>query len=169
MRSALLIVLAAIAACAPPPASESAPPPVPQVKLHGVRLRYFRGGELIASGTARELTYLRATSEFAATDVALRLPDREGGLEVRAPASTGVLSARQADCGGGVVLTTGSGLVGKTPRAHFDGAASSASGSDEVLLEGTGYQLSSRGFAIDFATDRFSFAGGVKSRFGSAR
>ena len=177
MRLSLLAAASCWVACLPTPAPLNEGPPAPQVTLQGVRWTHFRGGELIASGTAGELTYQNSTSEFVASQAALRIPSRpgspgsapSGALDLFAPTARGALSTRQVDGEGGVTLKTASGLVGKTPRAHFDGVSSSASGPDAVALEGDGYRLSSRGFTLDFPSERFSFQGGVTSRFEGAR
>lgn len=180
MRALLLAAALSAAACLPPPApiNEGALPP--QVTLTGVRFSYFKAGELLASGTAREFTYQNSSSDFVASDVVLRIPGRQGGLrgpggapsgalDLAAPLARGALNTRQVDAEGGVSLWAASGLTGKTNTAHFDGAASSVAGPDPVTLNGEGYQLSSRGFTIDFPTERFTFLGGVQSRFGGGR
>ncbi len=181
MRSLLPAAAVLALSCAPALDVADDGPTVPQVTLTGVRLRHYRGAELVADGTAKTLTYQRSTSEFVASAVAMRLPGRGADLvaspagaggparqvDLTAPTARGTLSSRQADGEGGVVVRTESGLTGKTPRAHFDGAASSASGTDEVAVEGSGYQLSSRGFHLDLPTERFTFDAEVQSRFGA--
>jgi len=179
MRALLLAVAICATACPPAPLLNEGPPQ-PNVTLQGVRLSYFKGGELMASATARELVYQNSTSDFVASDVTVKIPARAGGmrgpggapsgeLTVTAPIARGATGTRQVDGEGGVSLTTASGLLGKTRAAHFDGAASLAVGQDDVALEGNGYQLSSRGFTIDFPNERYTFENGVKSRFGGPR
>jgi hypothetical protein len=179
MRALLVAFATCAAACLPPPAPNEGTPQ-PQVTLQGVRFAYFKAGELLASGTARELTYQNGTSDFVAAQVALRIPGRAGGLrgpggapsgalDLTAPVARGALGTRLVDAEGGVTLKAASGLTGQTPRAHFDGAASTATGADPLTLRGDGYQLSSLGFTIDFPTERFTFLGGVRSRFGAGQ
>ncbi|MHB8879763.1 MAG: hypothetical protein ACYC8T_39245 [Myxococcaceae bacterium] len=183
MRFSLLTAaaLGLLAGCRPAPAPQVEGPQQPQVTLHGVRLRYFKGENLVASGTATGLTYTSASTGFSAADVTVTLPGRSGGgvrapggslagdLHLSAPTARGTLGNRQVDGEGGVVLRTGSGLTGKTPRAHIDGAASTASGAEEVSIDGPNYRLTSRGFAIDFPTEHFTFQSAVDSRFRSPR
>jgi lipopolysaccharide export system protein LptC len=144
----------------------------PPVTLYGVHLQYYRGSQLYTSGRTAKLSYQRSTADFTGTEALLRFPPRSEQLsdvEVIAPELAGNMVSKQVDGTGGVVLRTGTGLVGKTPSAHFDGAAATARGTQHIDVVGPGYALSSDAFTFDFSRERFVFDGNVKSELGGKK
>jgi lipopolysaccharide export system protein LptC len=157
---ALLPLLLVASACRPvhPPMVDLPP----EVILYGVQIQHFKGDQIAAAGHANRLTYERWTADFIAYGDVMRFPSREGsaaqgGMEVRAPVVQGNLAARRADGTGGVVMRTGSGMVGETDRAHFDGVALTASGDVPVKLRGPEYRLEADAFLFHLKTEEFSF------------
>lgn len=169
------VVWIAWLACSPRQAEESAPPPM--ATLSGIRMQYFQGAELTAAGSAAQVIYERSARDIVAADVILHFPSRKeqpsspgpavGGMEIKAPTVTGNLSRKQADGQGGVVLRTGSGMLARTDRAHFDGVAMKATGKDPVWVQGPGHWVTAGEFSAQIGEETFEFGGHVQTRLGS--
>lgn len=170
-----LLALGMLGACPKPPVSDESLPP--EVILTGARLRSFRGTELVATGRAAQVTYQRTSADLTASEVLLRFPPRQGGgpspalgvVEVRAPAVVGNRLTQQADGRDGVWVRTGSGLVGQTDRAHFDGVTMIATGNDPVTVDGPRYRVNASAFSLRLNVEEFSFMNKVSSRLGNER
>jgi lipopolysaccharide export system protein LptC len=174
VRLLLALWVCGLAACGRPRSAASAEPPRPQVRLHGVRIRYYQGDALVAQSRAAHVTFQRESTDLSASDAFVRfsgqgaLSGRSGNVEVHATRVEGNLSARQADGLDGVTLKTGSGLQGETQRAHFDGATQRAHGDEPVSVWGPGYWLDAKGFRFQLADEQLEFVDGVESRLGAA-
>jgi hypothetical protein len=158
--------------CQIPPIPEENP--APNVVFYGVTMKYFREGDLAATGNAKQLSYERASSEVAAGAPHLHL-DRsasgqigDGGVDIWAPAGRGVLLHKQLDLAGGVTVETAR-LFGETPTAHYDGMQMQASGKEPVKITGSGYRLVSNGFLFDFNEELYHFDGDVRGTLGASR
>ncbi|MBI3181691.1 MAG: hypothetical protein HYZ28_06075 [Myxococcales bacterium] len=173
MRLFLLVV--ALYACLPAPAPpESAEESAPWVKLYGVKVVSYRGGQVAAVGHASELAYLRLTSEFSARDARMRFPPRQevahrSALEVSAPLAQGAMPSKRVELSGGVVARSGAGMVGATERALIEGAQGLVSGKDRATVSGPGYALEAGGFFLDLPKERYLFEPSVSSRLGGER
>jgi lipopolysaccharide export system protein LptC len=176
LRSAgFLLAFGVLSACSKPPASDESLPP--EVILTGARLRSFRGNEVAATGRAAQVTYQRISADLTASEVLLRFPPRQGAgpspalgvVEVRAPAVVGNRLTQQADGRDGVWVRTGSGMVGQTDRAHFDGVTMIATGNDPVTVDGPRYRVNASAFSLKLNAEEFSFMNKVSSRLGDER
>lgn len=167
-----LLVGIGLVGCTPRRAEEATPPPM--ATLSGIRMQYFQGGELAASGSAAQVTYERLVGDLVASDVVLRFPSRREqpnspgpaarGMELRAPTVTGNLVRKQAEGSRGVVLQTGSGIVARTERVHLDGISMKASGKDPVSVEMPTRLLTAGGFQAQIGEEDFEFEPPVQSR-----
>jgi len=161
--SAAWALLLWLTACAPDrPNPAAAPePPRPQATLHGVRIRIYRGDEVVMLGRAARLTFNRSTREVTAEESFLQFHPQGRPVELRAPQLRGNLDARGADLSGGLRLRGPEGLAGETPAAHFDGPTMVATGTQQVSLRGPGYAVQAGGFRMDFNEEAFDFEGAV--------
>jgi lipopolysaccharide export system protein LptC len=174
-RAGLLLAFGTLSACPKLPTSDESLPP--EVILSGARLRSFRGSELAATGRAAQVTYQRTNADLTASEVLLRFPPRQSGgpspalgiVEVRAPAVVGNRLTQQADGRDGVWVRTGSGLVGRTERAHFDGMKMIATGNDPVTVDGPRYRVNADAFSLKLNVEEYSFMRKVSSRLGDER
>lgn len=174
-RLGVLLAFGAVGGCPKLPTSEESLPP--EVILTGARLRSFRGSELAATGRAAQVTYQRTSADLTASEVLLRFPPRQGGgpspalgiVEVRAPVVVGNRLTQRADGRDGVWVRTGSGLVGRTDRAHFDGGTMTANGNDPVTVDGPRYRVNADAFLLKLNAEEFSFMHKVSSRLGNER
>ncbi len=166
----LLLGALVLCSCEKPPEIDQTPPP--QVILTGARLRSFRGSELSATGRAAQVAYERTGADFTASEVFLRLPSRDtpgspnpspGWVEIRSPVVVGNRTTEQADGSGGVVVRSASGMVGRTPRAHYDGVTKVASGKDPVSVNAPRYAVTAESFLLRFEEENFRFTGHVVS------
>ena len=154
-------------ACAPPPAAPPEPSR-PEVTLHAVTMRSFKGSEPASLGHAQSLTYQRATADVLTLDTRIRFLG--SGMEVRAPRVLSNMLTRGLDASGGVVLKGQDGaLTGNTARAHFDGISMLASGQDPTQVRGPTYTLDASAFRIQVREERFDFDGPVESRLGGKK
>ncbi len=160
------LVLFALACNRPPSAPEAQPEP--DVVLFGARMHMYRGTDLTLVGRAAQVTYHRTSADVTATDTQLLFPSRHGvrrrgtpasGIEVRSPKVDGNLYTRQADASGGVTIRAPSGLVGRTPTAHFDGTEMKMDGVEPVQVQGPGYTMTAEGFTLMFDDEDFQFKG----------
>jgi hypothetical protein len=170
-RHAFLLSL--VLGCAPPP--EPPAKPQPEVVLHGVTLRSYRGASVTAVGRAERLSYERGSSNVEVDKGILELPARSatgspftqvGGVEIRAPRADGNLEAQRVEAYGGVDLKTGSGVRASTDRALFDGDAGVTSGMGPVQVRGPTYALDAVGFVLRSDEEDFSFGGPLRSGLG---
>ena len=166
MRFALpaLILIAACGA----PAKDEGPPP-PEVTLHDVRLRSYRGSTLTAVGRCvRAMAYERASADVLSGPGTLDVLARESpsiagtpsaGDAHRDPApARGNLLSRGIDVWGGVTLRTPTGLEGKTEQAHLDSLTMHASGTSPVEVHGpNAYWLRAQGFDLHLREDLYEF------------
>lgn len=137
--------------------------PPPEVVLHGVKLRSYRGETLAAWGTAERLVYQRSSGEAEAHDAVLHFTGRGRApaprwFVVSAPVMHGNVVDKQALARGGVQLRGENGLSGHTPRARFDGARQIASGRAPVQLKGTSYRVSAGGFTFRLSNEALDFS-----------
>jgi lipopolysaccharide export system protein LptC len=151
----------------------------PQVTLSGVTLHAWKGNELVAVGISAEVTYDRASGNFEAERARVRFARLSASasrsnapvpsdLEVNAALARGNLPARQAEGTGGVIARSASGLVARTPTAHFDGRERLARGKEPIEVIGPGYALDAEAFTFDLRSEELVFEGGVESRLGSS-
>lgn len=171
MRRALLgcCLWGLASACRPHHVNIENPPA--DVTLYGVRAQNFRGGELTATGRAERLVFDRSDTHFVAYGARMFFPRpnvTSGQTQLDAPEVRGVLSQKQADGLGGVVLRTDTGLVGKTATAHFDGVAMTAAGREPISLVGKGYATNAREFLFHLRDSTFEFSD-ASSTFGGAK
>lgn len=157
--------------CVPRRSPDEATPP-PMATLTGIRLEYFRGGDLAAVGRAAEVTYERMTGDLTGSDVVVRISSREepgslrpavGGMELTAPTMVGNLWHKQAEGSRGVAIRTGAGVVASTQKARIEGLR--ARGNDPVHIEGPGYVLTADSFDASLEEGNFDFQGRVNTRF----
>jgi hypothetical protein len=163
MRPVALAAL--LAGCSAPPPADSPLPP--EVTLHDVRLHNFRESTLSAVGTAKDVSYERATADVHATRVdldvfRLEAPVADGGVpattHLRAGTTLGNLLTRGVDASEGVTARTPGGLEGRTARAFFDTPDMRATGSTPVRVEGPdGFRLRAEGFALDLRAESYEF------------
>jgi lipopolysaccharide export system protein LptC len=174
---ALALSLAGASGCSNPTLTDESFPP--EVILTGARLRSFRGSESVATGRAAQVTYQRSSADLTASEVLLRFPPRQevpggpspalGVVEVRAPVVVGNRLTKQADGRDGVLVRTGSGLVGRTERAHFDGVSMIATGNDPVTVDGPRYRLRADAFTLKLNIEEFEFMRNVSSQLQQQR
>lgn len=172
-RLPLALMACALAACSRPNGGSSGEPSPPQVRLHGVRVRYYQGDALVAVSRAARVTFQRESTDLSASEAFVRfqghgqLSGKGGNVEVRAVRVEGNLASRKADGLDGVTLKTGSGLFGETERAHFDAVSREATGSDPVSIWGPGYWLDGHAFRFQLDDEELVFDQGVDSRLGA--
>ncbi len=176
-RAIAVLAILAWTGCFPRRAPDEATPP-PMATLTGIRLEYFRGGDLAALGRAAEVTYERTTGELTSRQVTVQITSRDepgslrpavGGMELSASWMVGNLFRKRAEGSRGVVIKTGAGIVAHTERARIDGEKMRASGTDPIRIEGPGYTVTANSFQSSLTEDAFEFVGGVKSQFGRPR
>ena len=164
-RAALLpsCLLVLLAACASRSSAPETPQP-PAVVMYGARLRSFEGGTLSLSGEAERATYER-TGELVATRALLRVPGQVPAdvTTVRAREIAGNAGTRQLVASGDVEVRTAAGMVARTPRAFYDGAAQSARGAEGVQVQGPDYRLSADTFLLSLPEGQFTFEGSVRT------
>jgi lipopolysaccharide export system protein LptC len=178
-RLAAALLFCALAACTRPSRGGAGQPAQPQVVLHGVRIRYYQGDQLAADSRVARVTYQRDSADISADEAFVSFHGQGAlsgtrapgvaGMDVRAARVQGNLTARQADGFDGVTLKTGSGLKGETQRAHFDGVAQEARGSEPISVWGPGYWLDAHGFRFRLPEEELEFEGGVDSRLVGVR
>lgn len=161
-RVVAVLLVALCCACAPKPRAPEVDHP--DVTLHGVTLRTWRGSRPSAIGQAETVTYERGPGTAVATKARILLAD--GGTTLTAPTVEGSLPAQTADAKGGVRLESSNGLRGRTPSVHFDGATRTARGDQGVEVTGPGYTLQAPRFDFDFQEQALDFEGGVRSHLG---
>jgi hypothetical protein len=162
---ALAALAALVAGCSVSAPAETAMPP--EVTLHEVRLRNFRGSTLSAVGSAKKMTYERATADVRATDVELDVfridpPPPPGQppptTRLHAGQALGNLLTRGVDATGGVTARTPNGLFGWTAGSYFDTPANRAHGNTPVRVEGPdGFWLVGDGFRFDLRDEVYDF------------
>jgi hypothetical protein len=160
-----LAALTLFAACGAPPGDDGPPPP--EVTLHEVRLRSYRGSMLTAVGRSERMEYYRATADVLSGPGSLDVLSREApsatGLlppatRIETRAARGNLLSRGIDVWGGVKLRTPTGLEGKTDVAHLDTLTMHATGASPVEVQGpNGYWLRAQGFDLHLRDDLYEF------------
>ena len=160
-----LPALIGIAACGAPPKDEGPPPP--EVTLHEVRLRSYRGSTLTAVGRSASMAYERASADVLSGPGTLDVLSHEtqsvpGRLppatRIETRAARGNLLSRGIDVWGGVQLRTPTGLEGTTESAHLDSLTMHATGSRPVEVHGPkGYWLHAEGFDLHLREDLYEF------------
>jgi len=160
-----LASLLLIAACGPPPKDDGPAPP--EVTLHEVRLRSYRGSVLTAVGRSESMAYERASADVLSGPGTLDVLTREAtSLTGRLPPATrietraakGNLLTHGIDVWGGVQLRTPTGLVGRTERAHLDSPTMHATGTSPVEVQGpNAYWLRAEGFDLHLREDLYEF------------
>jgi len=119
VRFFALPALIGIAACGAPPRDDGPPPP--EVTLHEVRLRSYRGSMLTAVGRSESMAYERASADVLSGPGTLDVlsheaPSLTGHLppatRIETRAARGNLLSRGIDVWGGVQLRTPTGLQG---------------------------------------------------------
>lgn len=164
MRFALA-ALTLFAACGAPPRDEGPPPP--EVTLHEVRLRSYRGSMLTAVGRSESMAYYRASADVLSGPGTLDVLSREApaatgqlppATRITTRAARGNLLSRGIDVWGGVDLRTPTGLAGKTETAHLDTLTMHATGASPVEVQGpNGYWLHAEGFDLHLREDLYEF------------
>jgi lipopolysaccharide export system protein LptC len=164
LRRLAPFLLLLVACQAPPPDEGRAPP---EVTLHDVRLRSYRGSTLTAVGRAEVMSYERSSADVLAQhgtfDVfRLEAPRPRGApppaTHIEAQAALGNLLTRGIDASGGVTLQTPTGLRGWTERAHLDSPTMKASGTSRVSVTGPhGYWLEAGGFELQLREEIYEF------------
>ncbi len=160
-----LATLLLIFACGSPPKDDGPAPP--EVTLHEVRLRSYRGSVLTAVGRSESMAYERASADVLsgpgtldvlireATSLTGRLPP---ATRIETRAARGNLLSHGIDVWGGVQLRTPTGLVGRTERAYLDSPTMHATGSSPVEVQGpNGYWLRAQGFDLHLREDLYEF------------
>jgi hypothetical protein len=169
VRGALTSSLAAIslvfaAACdrhdAPRPSSSA-----PEIELHVVTMRQFRGNALDLVAQAPTVTLFRQSGELEASNATVFLPASE--MEITANRITGNAWQSRLTGDDGVTFRSTGGAAtpqrafrGTTPRATFDrsaGAQGTASSDAGISLVATTFSLQAREFEVDFATQHATF------------
>ncbi len=160
-----LATLLLISACGSPPKDDGPAPP--EVTLHEVRLRSYRGSVLTAVGRSESMAYERASADVLSGPGTLDVLTREAtSLTGRLPPATrietraarGNLLSHGIDVWGGVQLRTPTGLVGRTERAYLDSPTMHATGSSPVEVQGpNGYWLRAQGFDLHLREDLYEF------------
>jgi len=152
-------------ACGAPPGDDGPPPP--EVTLHQVRLRSYRGSMLTAVGRSESMAYERASADVLSGPGTLDVLSREaptaaGSLppatRIETRASRGNLLSRGIDVWGGVRLRTPAGLQGFTDMAHLDSLTMHASGTSPVEVQGpNAYWLKAQGFDLHLREELYEF------------
>jgi len=160
-----LAALTLTAACGAPPQDEGPPPP--EVTLHDVRLRSYRGSTLTAVGRSQTMSYERASADVLSGPGTLDVLARESpsitgrlppATRIETRAARGNLLSRGIDVWGGVTLRTPSGLEGMTDKAHLDSLTMHASGTTPVEVHGPNeYWLRAQGFDLHLREDLYEF------------
>jgi len=161
----LLPALLLVAACGTPPKDEGPAPP--EVTLHAVRLRSYRGSSLTAVGSSETMSYERASADVVSGPGSLdvlshQAPSLAGKLppatRIDTRAARGNLLTHGVDVWGGVVLKTPTGLEGKTESAHLDSPTMHAVGTSPVEVQGPGgYWLRAKAFDLHLREDLYEF------------
>ena len=160
-----LPALLLVAACGPPPKDDGPAPP--EVTLHDVRLRSYRGSSLTAVGYSQSMAYERASADVLsgpgrldvlshqAPSLAGRLPP---ATQIETKAARANLLTHGVDVWGGVTLLTPTGLEGRTADAHLDSPTMHASGTHPVEVQGPGgYWLRAQAFDLHLREDVYEF------------
>jgi hypothetical protein len=160
-----LAALTLFAACGAPPNDDGPPPP--EVTLHDVRLRSYRGSMLTAVGRSESMAYYRATADVVSGPGTLDVLSHEASAassrlppatRIETRAARGNLLSRGIDVWGGVQLRTPTGLQGRTDTAHLDTLTMHATGSSPVEMQGpNGYWLHAEGFDLHLREDLYEF------------
>ncbi len=160
-----LAILLLIAACGSPPKDDGPAPP--EVTLHEVRLRSYRGSVLTAVGRSESMAYERASADVLSGPGTLDVLTREAtastgrlppATRIETRAARGNLLSNGIDVWGGVQLRTPTGLQGWTERAHLDSPTMHATGTSPVEVKGpNGYWLRAQGFDLHLREDLYEF------------
>ena len=145
---AALTVLGGSGCTLPPPASGAVPP---ELRLEGVRFRFYRNDSLRAYGVAEGATLRRDSSVLRARNIVATLPRGDEPVVITAPAGEGSLRDRTFQATGGILVASGADTA-RTERARFDPEGSVAGvirGEDPVIVIGRGYRLTGSGFTLD--------------------
>ena len=174
MRWSPLLTAAALgfaSACAPPP--DQPPEARPEVILHGVHMRAYKGSVLSATGHATRLLYERSSSNADLEQAVLQLPARPpqgkghysnlGRVDIVTQRAEGNLNAQKVEASGGVVARTEGGMVARTDRAQFDGQQFLTTGDGPLSVRAPNYALDSVGFSLRSREEEFEFGGPLKS------
>jgi lipopolysaccharide export system protein LptC len=158
---AILSVLA-VAGCGAANVTESQAV-VPELKLHEVRFRIYRGDALRAFGDAEAASLRRDSSEVRAEKLDATLPNRSEPVRLSAPQGEGSLLSHVFTVTGGVVASRGAD-VARTPSARYEPAEPRGlvRGDEPVVLEGEGYRLEGVGFTLDPDAGTIVVGGGAK-------
>jgi len=165
VRFFALPALIGFVACGAPPNDDGPPPP--EVTLHQVRLRSYRGSMLTAVGRSESMAYERASADVISGPGSLDVLSREApslaghlppATRIETQAARGNLLSRGIDVWGGVKLRTPTGLLGTTDAAHLDTLTMHATGSSPVEMQGpSGYWLRAQGFDLHLREDLYEF------------
>lgn len=127
----------------------------PDIDLHGVTLRQFRGGTLALVGTAPRVQVERFNANLWAWDAGVAL--LRSGATVAAVSLTGNLDQQYVE-GAQVTLVTDGGVVATSPRALFERSSGTAGGASSDaglhLVRAPGFELDATGFTLDFAQEQ---------------
>ena len=162
-RLVAFLLLGASCAVPPPPNQQAA-----EVTLHDVKLRNFHNSTLSAVGSAKQMTYERATADVHSTDVALDIYQKLSAplapgthppaTHLTAQESVGNLLTKGIDATGGVTAHLPSGLYGRTSRAFFDSPEMRATGSSKVVVDGPDdFNLKAEGFDLHLRSEVYDF------------
>jgi hypothetical protein len=146
----------------------SPPSDAPDLVLHDVAFARLADGRVTARGTATELGYRRAGGRLDAKLPAATLyPEPATGyamfgqVRVSAPNGEGDLTTKRGTATGGVRFQAARGDRGTTERVLWDGPADLLSGDREVVAQGPGYAVRSRGFSARADGRDVTLTGGV--------
>jgi len=147
----------------PSPPSDS-----PDLLLHDVAFVRLADGRVTARGTATQLGYRRAGGRLDAKSPAAALyPEPSTGyamfgqVQVSAPSGEGDLTTKRGTATGGVRFQAARGDRGTTERVFWNGPADQLSGDREVVAQGPGYSVRSRGFSARADGRDVTLTGGV--------
>ena len=170
----VILALLAAGACAPPEAKPAAPRP--EVVLHDVTLRSYRGNTVTATGYAERLAYERSSSNIELERPKLRLPARApgagkmsalGAVQIHASRADGNVGQKRMEAYAGVELRAESGMVANTDRALFDGQTLLTSGAGPVKVRAPNYALDAVGCFLNSRDEDFDFGGPLRSGLGT--
>jgi len=127
----------------------------PDIDLHGVTLRQYRGGSLAMVGTAPRVQVERYNANLWAWDASVALV--RSGATLAAVSLTGNLDQQYVE-GAEVTLVTDGGVVATSPRVLFERSAGAAGGASSDaglrLVRAPDLELEAAGFTLDFAEEQ---------------
>jgi hypothetical protein len=137
----------------------------PELRLHEVRFRVYRGDVLKTFGLADEVSLRRDSAELQAERLEATLPRGEVPVRIAAPAGEGSLEDRTFEATGGVVVSRGDDAA-RTESARYEPEGGEGDGlvrgDSPVVVTGRAYRLTGNGFTLDPRAGTIVLRGGAR-------